>query len=154
MIDSNLEPLKIDRRNIVLERGSNYTQNPFMKMFQMGFKVSLSTDSVLFNRSFTSEPLIEEYSVVANIYLLNSAELSELCRNSVLSCGFEGWYKREWSGCTLYPTLYFDETIGGVDLWYDVMFDTVLKHNVPLVRRRYRNDNLALEKDFLNRINI
>lgn len=153
-IDSTIETLKIDRRNMVLEKGPNYTQNPFMKMFQMGFKVSLSTDSVLFNRSFTSEPLIEEYSVAANIYLLNSAELSELCRNSVLSCGFEGWFKREWSGCTLYPTLYFHETIGGVDLWYDMMFDTALKHNVPFVRREYRNDNLALEKDFLTCINV
>lgn len=153
-IESNLESLKIARRNIVLEKEPNYTQNPFMKLFQMGFRVSLSTDSVLFNRSFTSEPLIEEYSVAANIYLLNSAELAELCRNSVLSCGFEGWYKREWSGCTVFPTLYVNETVGGIDLWYDVMFDTVLKHNVPLIRRKYRNDTLALEREFLNYINI
>ena len=77
-------------RDITLGEQPTYSLNPFMKMFKIGFKVTISSKSVLFNSSYTSEPIIEEFSVAASIYLLNAADLCELSRNSVISSGYEG----------------------------------------------------------------
>ena len=45
----------------------NYERNPFPHFFQRGLNVSLSTDDPL-QFHFTKEPLIEEYSVAAQVY--------------------------------------------------------------------------------------
>ena len=44
----------------------NYERNPLMSFFQRGLNVSLSTDDPL-QFHFTKEPLIEEYSVAAQV---------------------------------------------------------------------------------------
>ena len=53
-----------------------------------GLNVSLSTDDPL-QFSYTKEPLIEEYSVAAQIYKLSGVDMCELARNSCLQSGWE-----------------------------------------------------------------
>lgn len=46
----------------------------------------------------TREPLIEEYSVVAQALELNTVSLCEIARNSVLQSGFSYDRKKKWLG--------------------------------------------------------
>ena len=39
--------------------------------------------------SFLQQPLIEEYSIAAQVFKLTGTDVSEVARNSVLMCGFE-----------------------------------------------------------------
>ncbi|CAI1511106.1 hypothetical protein GRS66_008648 [Saccharomyces pastorianus] len=136
-------------RDITIDEQRSYETNPFMKMFRMGLKVSLSSKSILYNSSYTLEPLIEEYSVAASIYLLNPTDLCELSRTSVLSSGYEGWYKAHWIGVGVKEASFFEENVGGIDIWYDTAEDTSIKHNVPMIRRRYRKETLDQEWSFI-----
>lgn len=74
-----------------------YDKNPFLAYFKRGLNVSLSTDDPL-QFAFTKEPLIEEYSVAAQIYKLSAVDMCELARNSVHQSGFEGSLKARWLG--------------------------------------------------------
>ena len=74
-----------------------YDKNPFYSFFKRGMNVSLSTDDPL-QFSYTKEPLIEEYSVAAQIYKLSSVDMCELARNSVLQSGWEDSVKKHWIG--------------------------------------------------------
>ncbi|EJS43158.1 YJL070C [Saccharomyces arboricola H-6] len=136
-------------RDITIGEQRSYETNPFMKMFKMGLKISLSSKSILYNSSYTLEPLIEEYSVAASIYLLNPTDLCELSRTSVLSSGYEGWYKAHWIGVGINKTSFFEENVGGIDDWFDTAEDTSIKHNVPMIRRRYREETLVQEWRFI-----
>jgi len=62
-----------------------------------GLNVSLSTDDPL-QFHFTKEPLIEEYSVAAQIWKLSGVDMCELARNSVLMSGYELCVKKHWIG--------------------------------------------------------
>lgn len=64
-----------------------YDRNPFPEYFQRGLLVTLSTDDPL-QFHFTKEPLIEEYSVAAQIWKLSSSDMCEIARNSVIASGF------------------------------------------------------------------
>ena len=75
----------------------NYERNPFLNFFHRGLNVSLSTDDPL-QFHFTKEPLIEEYSVAAQIFKLSSTDMCEIARNSVLQSGFEMKLKKRWVG--------------------------------------------------------
>ncbi|CAI4802558.1 CEQ_1a_G0026540.mRNA.1.CDS.1 [Saccharomyces cerevisiae] len=130
---------------LVLEPSKPYKKNPFMKFFEMGFKISLSSESILYNNSYTKEPIIEEYSVAASIYRLHSADLCELLRNSVITSGFSSTLKNKWLGVSLASHDYFVENTGFVDKWYDCKPNTSLEHNVPIIRRQYRSSTLAGE---------
>ncbi|CAI4056094.1 hypothetical protein SKDZ_02G3890 [Saccharomyces kudriavzevii ZP591] len=130
---------------LVLEPPKPYKKNPFMKFFEMGFKISLSSESILYNHSYTREPIIEEYSVAASIYCLHSADLCELLRNSVIISGFASTLKTKWLGISLTPHHHLVENIGFVDNWYDCKSNTSLDHNVPSIRRQYRSSTLARE---------
>ena len=136
-------------RDITVGEQRSYETNPFMKMFKMGLKISLSSKSILYNSSYTLEPLIEEYNVAASIYLLNPTDLCELSRTSILSSGYEGWYKAHWIGVGTKKTPFFKENVGGIDNWYDTADDTSIKHNVPMIRRRYRKDTFDQEWNFI-----
>lgn len=136
-------------RDITVSDKPSYRTNPFMDMLKLGIRVILSSDSVLFNSSYTLEPIIEEYSVAASIYLLNTADLCEFVRNSVLCSGYEGWYKRHWLGIQLEQTAYMREMTGVSDIWYDNDPNTSQKHNVPALRRTYRRDTLNKEWEFV-----
>lgn len=109
-----------------------YDRNPFYAYFKRGLNISLSTDDPL-QFHFTREPLIEEYSIAAQIYKLSSTDLGELCRNSVLQSGFELCLKKEWIGanCTLYGPDGNDFT----------------KTNVPPMRLDFREKTLRMERN-------
>lgn len=107
-----------------------YERNPFPKYFRRGLNVSLSTDDPL-QFAFTKEPLIEEYSVAAQIYRLSAVDMCELAQNSVMQSGFEHQIKQRWLG--------FNYNLPGV------MGNDVAKSNVPDIRKKFRQD-LLLEQ--------
>ncbi|CUS21116.1 LAQU0S02e06238g1_1 [Lachancea quebecensis] len=138
-------------RDVTVQSTRFYTGNPFLQMQKIGHRVVLSSNSVLLNSSYTMEPIIEEYSVAASIYLLNSADLCEFVRNSIVTSGYEGFYKAHWNGIGLTQTQFLREKIGGTDVWYDQELDTSYKHNVPTTRRLYRKDCLDREWEFIRK---
>lgn len=107
-----------------------YDKNPFYSFFKKGLNVSLSTDDPL-QFSYTKEPLIEEYSVAAQIYKLSAVDMCELARNSVLQSGWEAKIKKHWLGKT-----YMEGGIAG---------NNTEKTNVPNIRVDYREQTLKSE---------
>ncbi|RUS75731.1 hypothetical protein EGW08_016513 [Elysia chlorotica] len=65
----------------------NYHRNPLPDFFNRGLNVSLSTDDPL-QFHFTKEPLMEEYSIAAQVWKLSTCDMCEIARNSVLQSGF------------------------------------------------------------------
>lgn len=112
-----------------------YDKNPFPHYFKRGLNVSLSTDDPL-QFSYTREPLIEEYSVAAQIYKLSNVDMCELARNSVLQSGWEAQIKSHWIGKN------FEKE--GVES------NDVGKTNVPNIRINYRWDTLSTELELVN----
>ncbi|KAL7717851.1 AMP deaminase [Entamoeba marina] len=74
-----------------------YNENPFNNFFKRGLNVSLSSDDPLqFHR--TQEPLIEEFSMAQQTWRLEDIDVAEICRNSVIQCGYHVEEKEEWIG--------------------------------------------------------
>lgn len=107
-----------------------YDRNPFISYFRKGLNVSLSTDDPL-QFAFTKEPLIEEYSVAAQIYKLSAVDMCELAKHSVDQCGFELKLKQRWLG----RYCYLPGTLG----------NDVAKCNVPDLREAFRHETLRAE---------
>ncbi|CAL3967021.1 unnamed protein product [Diplocarpon coronariae] len=107
-----------------------YERNPFLNYFKRGLNVSLSTDDPL-QFAFTKEPLIEEYSVAAQIYKLSAVDMCELAKNSVIQSGFEHAIKQRWLGQ--------DYHLPGVK------GNTMAKTNVPNIREGFRHETLLQE---------
>eukprot|EP00892_Ulva_mutabilis_P012568 jgi/Ulvmu1/9684/UM055_0022.1 len=101
----------------------DYHRNPFPAYFARGLSVSLSTDDPL-QIHLTKEPLVEEYSVAANMWKLTTTDLCEIARNSVLHSGFPHECKKHWL-CTTY----WKPGPPGND---------IQKTNVPNLRIRFR----------------
>lgn len=112
-----------------------YDKNPFIDFFKRGLNVSLSTDDPL-QFSYTKEPLIEEYSVAAQIYKFSSVDMCELAKNSVKQSGFEDAIKRHWLGKS-----YTKDGVEGND---------IEKTNVPDIRIGYRDETLKSELHLVN----
>lgn len=112
-----------------------YDKNPFPYYFKRGLNVSLSTDDPL-QFSYTREPLIEEYSVAAQIYKLSNVDMCELAKNSVVQSGWEHNIKKHWLGS--------DFGKGGIN------GNDVEKTNVPDIRVAYREETLLTEYDLIN----
>ncbi|GAA5893782.1 hypothetical protein JCM5296_001132 [Sporobolomyces johnsonii] len=112
-----------------------YERNPLPNFFRTGLNVSLSTDDPL-QFHFTKEPLLEEYSVAAQIYKLSPADMCELARNSCVQSGFEMEIKRHWLG----PDWYKPGVEGNL----------IHKTNVPNLRADYRWATLMEERDMSN----
>ena len=72
----------------------NYNRNPMLEYFERGLCVSLSTDDPM-QFHFTKEPLMEEYSIAAQVWKLSSVDMCELARNSILMSGFSDEVKIE-----------------------------------------------------------
>ncbi|KAI8807631.1 hypothetical protein BJ742DRAFT_811342 [Cladochytrium replicatum] len=108
-----------------------YERNPFLAFFQRGLNVSLSTDDPL-QFHFTKEPLIEEYSVAAQIWKLSGTDMCEVARNSVLQSGWEMKVKKHWLGemCHLPGPQGND----------------IQRTNVPNIRLAYRYQTLMEER--------
>lgn len=112
-----------------------YERNPFYTYFTRGLNVSLSTDDPL-QFHFTKEPLIEEYSVAAQIWKLSPTDMCEISRNSVLQSGFELSIKKRWIGVNC------DKK--GPD------GNDVHRTNVPNRRLKFRHDTLNEEFEILD----
>ncbi|XP_043236101.1 AMP deaminase 2-like [Amphibalanus amphitrite] len=108
----------------------NYHRNPLPEYLARGLNVSLSTDDPL-QFHFTKEPLMEEFSIAAQVWKLSSTDMSELCRNSVLQSGFPHETKKHWLG----PN-YTREGVAGND---------VTRTNLPDIRVSYRYETLLEE---------
>ncbi|KAI9702086.1 MAG: AMP deaminase [Candelina mexicana] len=113
-----------------------YERNPFLQYFRRGLNVSLSTDDPL-QFAFTKEPLIEEYSVAAQIYKLNAVDMCELAKHSVEQSGFEHVVKQRWLG----PSYHLPGVKG----------NTVAKSNVPDIREAFRHETLLQEHLMIER---
>lgn len=107
-----------------------YERNPFMSYFRRGLNVSLSTDDPL-QFAFTKEPLIEEYSVAAQIYKLSAVDMCELAKHSVEQSGFEHVVKQKWLGAN-----YHLPGVAGNDM---------ARSNVPSIREAFRHETLMGE---------
>ena len=107
-----------------------YERNPFHSYFKRGLNISLSTDDPL-QFAFTKEPLIEEYSVAAQIYKLSAVDMCELAKRSVKQSGFEFSLKQHWLGS--------DFHLPGV------IGNTMAKSNVPNIREGFRHETLLQE---------
>eukprot|EP00090_Calanus_glacialis_P041983 TRINITY_DN7461_c0_g1_i1.p1 TRINITY_DN7461_c0_g1~~TRINITY_DN7461_c0_g1_i1.p1 ORF type:complete len:754 (-),score=227.80 TRINITY_DN7461_c0_g1_i1:226-2487(-) len=118
----------------------NYNRSPFPDYLARGLNVSLSTDDPL-QFHFTKEPLMEEYSIAAQIWKLSSCDLCELARNSVITSGFSHHVKQHWLG-----TNYTLEGVAG---------NEVSRTNVPNIRVAYRYETLMdeLSNVFSSQIN-
>ncbi|EFN59016.1 hypothetical protein CHLNCDRAFT_137692 [Chlorella variabilis] len=103
----------------------DYHRNPFPTFFARGLSVSLSTDDPL-QIHLTKEPLVEEYSVAAQVWKLSATDLCEVARNSVLHSGFPHQVKMHWV-----HTEYWKLGPEGND---------IQKTNVPALRMRFRKD--------------
>ncbi|KAL8292654.1 hypothetical protein RQP46_001266 [Phenoliferia psychrophenolica] len=113
-----------------------YERNPLPNFFRTGLNVSLSTDDPL-QFHFTKEPLLEEYSVAAQIYKFSPADMCELARNSCLQSGFEMEVKRHWLG----PNWFLPGVEG----------NEIHKSNVPDLRVEYRQQTLLEEITMVSR---
>ncbi|KAF2742584.1 AMP deaminase [Sporormia fimetaria CBS 119925] len=113
-----------------------YERNPFLSYFRRGLNVSLSTDDPL-QFAFTKEPLIEEYSVAAQIYKLSAVDMCELAKHSVEQSGFEHQIKQRWLGRD-----YHKPGVAGNDM---------AKSNVPSIREAFRHETLTQEFEMINR---
>lgn len=112
-----------------------YDKNPFPSYFKRGLNVALSTDDPL-QFSYTREPLIEEYSVAAQIWKLSNVDMSELAKNSVKMSGFEYELKKHWIGHQ-----FFLKGVEGND---------IQKTNVPDIRVTYREETLQTEFNLID----
>lgn len=108
----------------------NYHRNPLPEYLARGLIVSLSTDDPL-QFHFTKEPLMEEYSIAAQVWKLSSCDMCELARNSVAMSGFPHKMKQHWLG----PN-YTREGVAGND---------ITRTNVPDIRVAYRSETLLDE---------
>eukprot|EP00271_Cylindrocystis_brebissonii_P004024 TRINITY_DN1537_c0_g1_i2.p1 TRINITY_DN1537_c0_g1~~TRINITY_DN1537_c0_g1_i2.p1 ORF type:complete len:137 (-),score=24.91 TRINITY_DN1537_c0_g1_i2:1820-2230(-) len=103
----------------------DYHRNPFPTFFHRGMNVSLSTDDPL-QIHLTKEPLVEEYSIAAQVWKLSSCDLCEIARNSVYQSGFSHPIKCQWLGQQC-----FKRGPDGNDIH---------KSNVPHMRVEYRHE--------------
>ncbi|KAF1969006.1 AMP deaminase [Bimuria novae-zelandiae CBS 107.79] len=113
-----------------------YERNPFLSYFRRGLNVSLSTDDPL-QFAFTKEPLIEEYSVAAQIYKLSAVDMCELAKHSVEQSGFEHVIKQRFLG----PNYHLPGVAG----------NDVAKSNVPSIREAFRHETLVAELNMIER---
>lgn len=108
----------------------SYNRCPLPDYMARGLNISISTDDPL-QFHFTKEPLMEEYSIAAQVFKLSSCDMCELARNSVLQSGFSQAVKNYWLG----PN-YRREGVAGND---------IRRTNVPDIRVSYRYETLIEE---------
>ncbi|XP_068453595.1 AMP deaminase 2 isoform X1 [Clinocottus analis] len=112
----------------------SYHRNPLPEYLSRGLMVSLSTDDPL-QFHFTKEPLMEEYSIAAQVWKLSSCDMCELARNSVLMSGFSQRVKKSWLG----P----NHTKEGQEC------NDIRRTNVPGIRVAYRYETMCEELNLI-----
>ncbi|XP_041835765.1 AMP deaminase 2-like isoform X2 [Melanotaenia boesemani] len=108
----------------------SYHRNPLPEYLSRGLMISLSTDDPL-QFHFTKEPLMEEYSIAAQVWKLSSCDMCELARNSVLMSGFSHKAKSYWLG----PSYCKEGPVS----------NDIRRTNVPDIRVAYRSETLTEE---------
>jgi AMP deaminase len=141
----------------------DYHRNPFPLFFARGLAVTLSTDDPL-QIHMTKEPLVEEYSVAAQVWKLSAADLCEIARNSVLNSGFPREAKKHWisekifksssssnrlATSTAAPKSGEDEEEEEDELLHALEANDIEKTNVPDLRVQFRYDVLEAEKSLV-----
>eukprot|EP00854_Cymbomonas_tetramitiformis_P000581 gene581-982_t len=81
------------------------------------------------------EPLVEEYSIAAQVWKLTSCDLCEIARNSVMQSGFPHKVKQHWVSDT-----YWKRGPEGNDIH---------RTNVPNIRLQFRKDVLEAEHELI-----
>ena len=92
------------------------------------------------------EPLMEEYSIAAQIFKLSSSDLCELARNSCLMSGFSHDVKQVHAGHRRRKTKdnhYFQHWLGPNYTAEGVASNDITRTNVPDIRVAYRSDQLS-----------
>ncbi|XP_029906950.1 AMP deaminase 2 isoform X2 [Myripristis murdjan] len=112
----------------------SYHRNPLPEYLSRGLMVSLSTDDPL-QFHFTKEPLMEEYSIAAQVWKLSSCDMCELARNSVLMSGFSHKVKSYWLG----PNYSKEGPVS----------NDIRRTNVPDIRVAYRSETLSEELNLI-----
>jgi len=107
-----------------------YNRSPLPDYLARGLNISISTDDPL-QFHFTKEPLMEEYSIAAQVWKLSSCDMCELARNSVLQGGYQDATKSHWLG----PN-WEREGVAGND---------ITRTNVSDIRVSYRYETLIEE---------
>ena len=122
--------------------------------------MTLSTDDPL-QIHMTKEPLVEEYSVAAQVWKLSAADLCEIARNSVLNSGFPREAKKHWISEKLFhksdSTLSLlgvvdgdDDDASSTQSLIDLLEENdIEKTNVPDLRIQFRCDVLEAEKGLI-----
>jgi AMP deaminase len=110
----------------------DYSKNPFPVFFARGLNVCLSTDDPL-QFHYTKEPLIEEYSVAAQVWKLASVDICEIARSSVLHSDFPHALKVRMLG-----PKYTQADVSRNDMRYT---------NVPSIRISFRDETFISEID-------
>lgn len=110
----------------------DYSKNPFPIFYARGLNVCLSTDDPL-QFHYTKEPLIEEYSVAAQVWKFTSADICEIARNSVLHSDFPHSIKTKMLG-----PRYVQSDLSRNDMAYT---------NVPSIRVCFRDETFVSEID-------
>jgi len=108
----------------------NYQRNPLPEYLSRGLMVSLSSDDPL-QFHFTKEPLMEEYSIAAQVWKLSTVDMCELARNSVIMSGYPHTIKQHWIG----PN-YTKEGVAGND---------IARTNLPDIRLAFRHETMLEE---------
>eukprot|EP00030_Apusomonadida_sp_AF-17_P007641 a842310_27.p1 GENE.a842310_27~~a842310_27.p1 ORF type:complete len:776 (-),score=337.39 a842310_27:17-2320(-) len=109
----------------------SYSKSPFPEYFAKGLNVSLSTDDPL-QFHITREPLIEEYSILSQVFKLSACDLCEVAMHSVRQSGFEHQVKVAWLG-----PQYLEPGHRG---------NSINKTNVPNIRLCFREEMLSIER--------
>lgn len=110
----------------------DYSKNPFPTFFARGLNVCLSTDDPL-QFHYTKEPLIEEYSVAAQVWKFTSADICEIARGSVLHSDFPYSLKAKMLGTRYTRT--------------DLVRNDMAYTNVPSIRVCFRDETFISELD-------
>merc|ERR1719317_286507 len=108
----------------------DYNRSPLPDYLMRGLNISISTDDPL-QFHFTKEPLMEEYSIAAQVWKLSSCDMCELARNSVTQGGYQDATKSHWLG----PN-WEREGVAGND---------ITRTNVSDIRVSYRYETLIEE---------
>lgn len=112
----------------------DYSKNPLPQFLCRGLNVSISTDDPLMFH-LCRDPLLEEYSIGAQVWRLSNTDLCEMARNSVLMCGWDRIYKSYWLGDNYYLP--------------GILGNDIHKTNMPNIRVQYRYETLVDEHLFI-----
>lgn len=142
-----------------------FDRNPLPSYHARGLNVSISTDDPLMFH-YTREPLVEEYSIAAQVWKLSSCDMCELAANSVRQSGFSHELKMVGrtgashmlrplrSVLLLIPCLVRGPAVsrGRVQRWLGPHYDEetseandITRTNVPSIRAAFRCEMLAEE---------